>query len=652
MALAVAIRLAGLTTRSFWYDESATAALSEGSLGRILAGSSADTTPPFYFVATWLWRMAAGDGDGAIRLHGVAWSLAGLWLLHGFARDALGRRAALWALAFGALNPLSAEFAREARMYATASALATAAAWTLWRWMKRPTAGAMACYVAATWAMLMTHYAAGAVAVAHGLVMLVALGATRHWRMAGAYVGAAATVVLLLSPWLLYVALARGGFDMALVSWIPRPVAWDMVEWTWLETFWGRPSSAHEWGWTLSGPILAAAALAGLSAALRRVGRDLSWPTGTTRSPRPTTPHALSILVAWAFLPPWLAWGMGAIFQPIFFRPRFAMFCLPVVLMLLGAAVASVPRLFWRRALGAAIASVMALGLVQKPAGVAPADWRVAATVWRRLPEPAAVVFFPPHESVTLSRQLSEPIASMPFAELAGAMPSLRGRIVRIVENFDFDMSRKTEPQAYRRLLASLGRTRPVLLDRQLVATDVMIEGPTVPAAFAGRFQEWYPPFDVQGRIEGFSNSKLFDTEEQDPAGQPFRWSRPTAWISFPDTLGAAWGGPPTTVTLAFDLPPAVVPGWKPDLELAIVSVSSKDRRAAATLSDDRPGPRELSLPWPAGGGPVMLAWRLNGVNLAKAGHGADDRDLGLRIHWVGLARDGSTTPARGMRRP
>jgi hypothetical protein len=76
-----------------------------------------DTSPPLYYLSLWAWTRAWGAGDGALRLHSVAWWAACLWPLTAIARRVGGRRAILPAQLIFCLSPASLYFATEGRMY-------------------------------------------------------------------------------------------------------------------------------------------------------------------------------------------------------------------------------------------------------------------------------------------------------------------------------------------------------------------------------------------------------------------------------------------------------------------------------------------------------------------------------------------------------
>lgn len=113
------------------------------------------------------------------------------------------------------------------------------------------------------------------------------------------------------------------------------------------------------------------------------------------------------------------------------------------------------------------------------------------------------------------------------------------------------------------------------------------------------------------------------------------RWSWPKAWFSLGGGAGIS------TVTLSVQFPPPVVADYHPSLRVFVRRGKTPEKLLGsppvAVVEDYRAGPFTIRLAAPTGSGNLWIGWTLNGVNLARAGVSGDNRDMGLKISWVGL---------------
>ena len=182
-ALAFLLLLVTADHYSLWIDEAITGLVmrESSSMGGLLAFlQSSDGSEPaqaLYYVLVWLWSRIAGDGEAALRLPSVAFSLGAsiaLW----FALRQLGipRRVANPAAASFIALPVVMWYALEARPYALiVLAAATHLAWTLF-FLRRPTTLRLGVLALLTIAVALTYSIAGVAAI---LSLLSALGLTR-----------------------------------------------------------------------------------------------------------------------------------------------------------------------------------------------------------------------------------------------------------------------------------------------------------------------------------------------------------------------------------------------------------------------------------------------------------------------------------------
>lgn len=189
------LTFSNLSLLPVWMDELFTLHTVAQSVSRILPILQADIHPPLYYLLlhAWPWQSMAG-----LRAFSGLWALVATLLL-----DLLWTRrwkpSRRWlALALFGLSPALLLFGRMARSYSMQCALAVAAVFFLWRWM-RTRQGALPAFVSVV-ALLYTHYVPGlAVLAAFSVAALAPLGFP---RVAFFLAGTAAAYL----PWLVTLA--------------------------------------------------------------------------------------------------------------------------------------------------------------------------------------------------------------------------------------------------------------------------------------------------------------------------------------------------------------------------------------------------------------------------------------------------------------
>jgi mannosyltransferase len=236
LAAALALRLAIAPVPSYWVDEAFTVRLLDDDFGATLTNLvETESTPPLYYVLAWAWSQVMGLGELGLRSLSALAGAATVGLAWALGRWIAGPRAALAAGALAAVNPFLIWFSTEARAYALATALTTAALLLLVRLLARDTApdgddrtaGQRSAVEAersreatagtegrrlATWAALaagalLTHYATAFVIGAQAVILLRRRGGRTAW----AAVAAVTAVGVALIP----LATAQRGNDHA-----------------------------------------------------------------------------------------------------------------------------------------------------------------------------------------------------------------------------------------------------------------------------------------------------------------------------------------------------------------------------------------------------------------------------------------------------
>lgn len=124
-ALALVVRLLGITTRPIWYDEAFAILFSQKGLSAMLYGTlaptgagSADIHPLGYYTLLWSWMHVFGDSLFAVRLLSILSGIVSVFLVYLIALEALSDvRSAQLAMLLTALAPFPIHYAQEIRMY-------------------------------------------------------------------------------------------------------------------------------------------------------------------------------------------------------------------------------------------------------------------------------------------------------------------------------------------------------------------------------------------------------------------------------------------------------------------------------------------------------------------------------------------------------
>jgi 4-amino-4-deoxy-L-arabinose transferase-like glycosyltransferase len=198
IVLAAALRLATLDLQSFWYDEAFTPVhVLHGGLGATLrAVVHHENTPPLWYLIAWADARLFGDGALALRLPSAIAGVLTVPVVWAAAQQLAGRRAALFAAAIVAVNPLFVWYSQEARAYGLFVLSAALALLCFARALDEPTPGRLAAFALAGALALLTHYFAVFLLVPMALWLLL----DGRRRATAAAVAALAVVGLALLP--------------------------------------------------------------------------------------------------------------------------------------------------------------------------------------------------------------------------------------------------------------------------------------------------------------------------------------------------------------------------------------------------------------------------------------------------------------------
>jgi len=333
LVLAAALRLAQIGKLELWLDEVYSIHVATSPAG-VLREVASDTNPPLYYGLLKLWIHGFGIGAGGVRSLSALLGLAQLAALGLWLKKALSPRAALWAMAFGALAPLHIYYAMEARGYTLAWLLLTLALWTFSRAVRSGGGRDWCVHAIVLLLFLYSHSLALFFIPAFWLAALAARLRRRGWAWLLALQGAAGVLYL---PWLisslrLLGALGRSWIDLTLESAsfafaIPRTlellgIGARMPEMIRLSS--PGPLVRSLWQ-ILLGLILVAAALPR--------GRRRGWP-------RQAAPALIFL-----FTPLLLMLGYSLFVRPIYIAGRYDTLVYPAYLALIGLGLSRLQKI-------------------------------------------------------------------------------------------------------------------------------------------------------------------------------------------------------------------------------------------------------------------------------------------------------------------
>jgi len=227
---ALVLRVLYLPSRGIWYDDAFSIFLSRQSLGRIVAGTAADTMPPLYYFLLHYWMDLFGQSLVALRSLNVLISLGIVALVWRLASSLIDSKAGIWAAIFAAVSSFQVYHAQELRMYALLALCSLGYVtffsriyFTSRASLKRKIYDWSGLVLCATAAMY-THNLAVFTLAAPG----VFLALKRRWGQLLRLAGAGVIVALLSLPWLMKVPAQVAKIERAF--WTLRPGVVDILQ--------------------------------------------------------------------------------------------------------------------------------------------------------------------------------------------------------------------------------------------------------------------------------------------------------------------------------------------------------------------------------------------------------------------------------------
>jgi len=493
VAMALGLRLVGLTREAFHIDEIYSSQFSDVKAEKILRLNAKDVHPPLYTLLLARWRGAFGSSRWDHRSYSVLWSILGLGALGLLARDlTIGEATPALVMIFGAVHPLDVFYAQEARMYPQLAALATFSSWLLWRWVStelqcgrpRRWLGWAAGYLVTAVAILYTHYLGVTVLLAQGVFALVYFVGMRRWGSVVGYLGCATASAAAFLPWLDYVRSFRGElYSHQHLRWIQEPGLADAVGILSRELVWGNaPLRAP---WNLVFRVLSIGIVIGVAwLIVRYLASSTPAPGGDRREGR----WLRVAYPAWLlFGPVILATAVSHLYHPVYYPPRFSTLVLAPFLVLTGQALETLDRSRSRWMAAAAVGLLMVSATIVQTSVVSRRGMYEFAALWKSGGQPAAAVFFPAFKAKEASHYVGAKIRSAPKPRIEKMVESGEPSVIWVCVHRGRGTRSQNTDDPYRSWLVGLGPVEKIATVDNLDVFTVSVAAGKEPAPDVSR---------------------------------------------------------------------------------------------------------------------------------------------------------------------
>ena len=200
VALGGGLRVWGLGSQSFWYDEWLTAEATSGGLGHVLHHvAHREGIPPPWFGFMWVWAGVFGDGEVALRAPSVLAGIATIPVAYLVAWQlgqprAVARAAALLV----AVNPMLVWYSQEARPYSILAFVGALSLLAMLRWRASDRHADAVVWAAVCATAVAVHYFAVFLVAAEAAALVVERPG--RWRRVLLACGPAVAVLAALAP--------------------------------------------------------------------------------------------------------------------------------------------------------------------------------------------------------------------------------------------------------------------------------------------------------------------------------------------------------------------------------------------------------------------------------------------------------------------
>jgi len=389
IALATALRLAGIARESIWLDEATSLMLARMTLPELIRTTSLDVHPPLYYILLHFW-ISLGQSEAIIRGLSTVAGVLNVLIIYGLGRILFDSQTGWIAAALLAVAPFHVWYSQEARMYAWVTTLMSASVLlALWFWRGRRWLAWIG-YVLVTAAALYTHYYAVFSILVVNLFFVYLLlrgGYAPGWRgycafdkrLFWSWAAAQGVVLVLFLPWLpmFLVPMTTGG-----EGWVTfgagKPSLAVLPQTAVLYMVGGARAQYPLLVRRLAYVLFVGAFVVGLWPR-RRPSRDQgTGARGQPADPRfliPGETEALGFSLAYLALPLGIAWVSSQILKPMYSARYMLPFLIPF-LLLVARGVRNVPWAVARVVLLVALVAVMGVGIAAQVKTLDKPDWR------------------------------------------------------------------------------------------------------------------------------------------------------------------------------------------------------------------------------------------------------------------------------------
>jgi 4-amino-4-deoxy-L-arabinose transferase-like glycosyltransferase len=176
VALGAILRLATLTSQSYWSDEATTVHEVHLSLGALWhAVRVNESSPPLYFFTAWPWAKLFGTSEAALRSLSALFGIGLIPVAYLCGRELVSRRAGLLTAALVAVNPFMIWYSQEARAYMMFATLCALSLLFFARARRTRSPRDLAAWAVCSALALLTHFFGGFLVVPEAVWLLVAV---------------------------------------------------------------------------------------------------------------------------------------------------------------------------------------------------------------------------------------------------------------------------------------------------------------------------------------------------------------------------------------------------------------------------------------------------------------------------------------------
>ena len=319
--LAFILRTVGVDSLHLWGDSAYSVFSANRSLAEIALDRLTDGHPPLYYYLLHFWVALAGNSELSVRFLSAVSGILTVLVTYQIGRRSFGLWSGVAAAFLVATSPFLVFYSRLPRMYSLLAFLAALSILSLLSFSNSRTW--KIAYVASTVAMLYTHYFGVLAFAAAALTNLLILLYERRFRQAIYYVSCCVVILVSFLPWVLFSFVSSAGATSQIISNAPSPpnVLSLLIQlWTTLITGELLEVGRAQMLALLFTGLIALSVISGIT--FRRV------PSSWTKD--------LALLMG-VFLVSTLALLPVFIYFPYFVRPRFMIFLVPVLALIVGS---------------------------------------------------------------------------------------------------------------------------------------------------------------------------------------------------------------------------------------------------------------------------------------------------------------------------